>query len=225
MRLMRLMSPCIAVVGLIVIVLVIMETRPRNTNAMIELFGGDERLFLVGDSTLNNSNYVAIENTVASITKKTHSKTILGAEDNAEISWVNEQLTTTSPTKHDTVCLSVGGNDLLNAYRGGDLTNESFLNNAKDSYEKLLNYIHKKYTKRVLLCDLYYPADPSFAKYQPIIKSWNAFLREMGGKYKCTIISISKVVTDANHFTDKIEPSESGSALISSAILKKRVVD
>lgn len=179
----------------------------------------NKTIVLLGDSILNNSNYVDDDETVSALIKKTCSSNsegisvILKAQDNAKIYDVYAQVD--SLIGHDDieptyVFLSVGGNNMLDSQFVS-------LDNLKEQYIKLVTYIHSKLPKsEIYLLGLYYPFDTRFHRYNSNIESWNNFIKETGYKN----IMLDGLLTNKSDIIFSIEPSATGSKKIANEICK-----
>lgn len=178
----------------------------------------------LGDSILNNSNYVPIGESVEDYLKK-HTTIYMGAKDNARVSDVIHQIpstTTNTNIEHRSdggsdkisVILSVGGNDLLK------LTDISVV---YTQYIQLVRYLTTVTTNGgiVYLMNLYYPPDESMHIFYPIIQEWNSKLQTYTKTptNNVTLIDISRVITEPSDVTDLIEPSVSGGLKLTTHIL------
>ena len=84
----------------------------------IEALTNNVDVVLIGDSMLENSNYV--KHTVGLHIKKTHKKTTILAKDDSVVGDIKSQLVNIPKklnNKNTYVFLSVGGNDLLEIYK------------------------------------------------------------------------------------------------------------
>ena len=86
----------------------------------------DSTIILIGDSILNNSNYILLDGkSVPDLIKAEHSDTYNFAKDEAVITDCNlqiEQIPVTKNTKDMYIFVSAGGNNILN--KQNNMTNE-----------------------------------------------------------------------------------------------------
>merc|ERR1711965_328280 len=104
----------------------------------------DYNLILLGDSILNNENYVSNRDTVYSNLKSQYKKCYIYAEDNAVINDINNQydmIPKKLKNKDSIFVISVGGNDLLNSYN-------YLMINKKDN--KYFDSIWNEYKKTII---------------------------------------------------------------------------
>ena len=170
-------------------------------------------IILLGDSILNNSNYVDYEYSVSALIKKTcSSNIILAAQDNAKVEDVYQQIDKLvgNNNKNTYIFLSVGGNNMLD-------TKFVSLDALKQSYLKLVTYIKTKFPKsNIYLLGLYYPFDTRFKRYDSSISEWNQFIKSLGYKY----IMLDGLLTNKSDIIFSIEPSATGSKKIANEICK-----
>lgn len=181
----------------------------------------NKTIILLGDSILNNSNYVENDETVSALIKKTclsdsksdSKSVILKAQDNAKIYDVYSQVDSLIDSYNietTYVFLSVGGNNMLDSKFVS-------LDNLKEQYIKLVTYIHSKLPKsEIYLLGLYYPFDTRFHRYNSNIESWNNFIKETGYKN----IMLDGLLTNKSDIIFSIEPSATGSKKIANEICK-----
>ncbi len=176
-------------------------------------------VLLLGDSILNNSNYVDYENSVSGLIKKTYlsssksksSNIILLAQDNAKVEDVYQQIDRLTNNNIDYIFLSVGGNNILDS-------KFISLDNLKQKYLKLVTHIRAKFSKsKIYLLGLYYPFDIRFKKYSSNINEWNHFIKNSGYKY----IMLDGLLTNKADLVFSIEPSATGSKKIANEICSK----
>jgi hypothetical protein len=183
----------------------------------IEIFNtkkvSDDILICIGDSILNNQNYVPVGKSVIAYLQN-EVKVINVAQDNAKINDVYNQLRRVPYiTSNMSIILSVGGNNLLEYDR---------IETASVKYMELISYINEMYESKLYILNLYYPMDESMKKYYKIISKWNSMLRNtISSKYNnIEIIDISKIINEPTDLVKKIEPSITGGLKIADEIIK-----
>jgi hypothetical protein len=192
----------------------------------------EKTIILLGDSILNNSNYVEYEDSVSALIKKTcfsdsknisrgdskgdskSSNIILAAQDNAKVEDVYQQIDKLVgdifDSKNTYIFLSVGGNNMLD-------TKFVSLDALKQSYLKLVTHIKTKFPKsNIYLLGLYYPFDTRFKRYNSSISEWNQFIKSLEYKY----IMLDGLLTNKSDIIFSIEPSATGSKKIANEICK-----
>jgi len=162
---------------------------------------GFTNTILLGDSMLQNSNYV--EKSIPYLLGQKCKVTTL-AQDGATINDVYRQLDNMpGDLSNSIIFVSVGGNDLLNY---------AHINDMIPKYKTLMKSIQAKFpNSKIVPLNLYYPPNIS----NPNIKPWNDFL---GATFN--IIHVDKIMNMPSDFISNIEPSEIGSYKIANAILK-----
>jgi len=187
----------------------------------IEALTNNVDVVLIGDSMLENSNYV--KHTVGLHIKKTHKKTTILAKDDSVVGDIKSQLVNIPKkfnNKNTYVFLSVGGNDLLEIYKyqNGNIDDYSHIDEVFVKYKKLVNFIKKKYKFNIVLLNIYFPKDAMYVKFHKIIETWNKKLLKFSEKNSFKFLDVSKILYKKNHFTNGIEPSIIGSKILANSI-------
>ena len=191
---------------------------------LYEHFSITPNIVLLGDSILNNSNYVLSQYTVGNTIKKNYQKSckiIVKAADNATITSTHHQLHTLLKqyphinTSNTYIFLSVGGNDIL------QLSPSFTIKMLFQQYKKLVSTIKASFNKTHLrLVNIYYPHSPSYKKYYKDIEKWNHMLATYAKRHKLGIIMLDKNIKDKNDFVMDIEPSRKGAKIIAKMIIR-----
>lgn len=213
--------------ALIITSLISMVHNKLNEYKIIEGFSSEKKYILLGDSILQNKNYVADGNTVENLLREKNLNVICFAEDNSKISDVFMQLNRIPiemNSENTYIFLSAGGNNILSYYvdNNGDVTNSSALRPMFSSYKNLVKSIQTKLPKaKICVLDIYYPDNMSYRQFHSIIGDWNNMLytyavNNQNGFYK--IINISKYLTQKSDFSFGIEPSSIGGKKIADLI-------
>jgi lysophospholipase L1-like esterase len=201
-----------------IIVYFLLKNQKKN---IIEALTNNIDVILIGDSILENSNYVNHTNTIGANIKNTHKKTLVLAKDNSVVDDIKSQLKNI-PKKLDNkntyVFLSIGGNDLLEFYKYQNINDFSYIDNVFSKYKKLVHFIKKKYKFQLVLLNIYYPKEELYIKFHKIIKTWNKKLSVLSKKKNYKFLDISKILYKKKHFTNGIEPSGEGSKLLANGI-------
>ena len=141
-----------AIVLVFIILFFLIKNQDKNIfesfTGHIEALTNDIDIVLIGDSMLENSNYVDKDKTVSSFIKKTHKKNLVLAKDESTVDDIELQLNQIPDNlnnKNTYVFLSVGGNDLLEIYKYQKKdTNELFyVNYVFENYKQLVTDIKK----------------------------------------------------------------------------------
>ena len=189
----------------------------------IEALTNNINIVLLGDSMLENGNYVDEDKTVSSCIKKTHKKNLVLAKDESKIDDIQLQLKRMPDklnNKNTYVFLSVGGNDLLYIYKyqNKDVNKLFYINYVFENYKQLVTDIKKEYNFKLVLLNVYYPKDNYYTKFHNIIKKWNDKLFEFARKNKIQMLDVTNLLHKKKHFTNGIEPSVSGSKILANSI-------
>jgi hypothetical protein len=185
-------------------------------------------VFLLGDSMLDNTLYVAPNESVRDIFKTTTRHNVhLYAKDGALVGDVYSQLHKIHPdydNNNTYICVSAGGNNILELvsihlqYKALNIDNDNEdasegnnVNKIFEQYKKLINAIKLKLPNaNILLLNLYYPtAEPEL---KPLIRHWNdkliAFFENAAKRIR--VIRVDQALTRSDDFTHRIEPSYEG---------------
>jgi len=181
-------------------------------------------IILIGDSVLNNSNYVSSEEytTYSNLKKyinKNNNVTIYNySQDGATINDCYTQLDKTPNFINNKlyIILSCGGNDILNNNGNIDIQNILI-----PKLKTLIESIKVKFPlAQIYLLDIYYPFNTKYTVYNNIIKEWNNQLDNLNiNIFKIIkIIKISKIINTNSDLVYDIEPSNIGSKKIAISI-------
>ncbi len=193
-----------------------------------EHFSGndDKNYILLGDSIIKNNAYVKNGKAIEDILhEKTNGNIYCYAKDESTIVDIYSQLDyiPIELNKGSTaVFLSVGGNDILNNYGDKEVSIKDIkvLNPIFNAYKKLIKSIQTKMNdSKIVLLDIYYPANIKVSQYKPIIEEWNKLISDFASANNLQVINISDILTESTDFTLNIEPSETGGEKIANNIL------
>ena len=208
---------------IIVIVSISFYKEHRKQSLLIEGLTNkpDSTIILIGDSILNNSNYILSEGkSVPDLIKAEHSNTYNFAKDEAVITDCNlqiEQIPPKNNTKDTYIFVSAGGNNILNIQHS--ITNE-LIETFFQQYSTLIHSLKSKFPNaNIYLLNLYYPLDSRFKNLYPYIDQWNSLLLDFSKTNKLKIIQTNKLMINKDDFTNAIEPSIIGGPKIAKAIL------
>ena len=188
-------------------------------------------IVLLGDSILKNNHYVGTGQSVEDLLNNqgsTSQKIVVLAKDDATIATTYSQLdeiTSDLNTEKTSVFLSIGGNDIINAYslQGNDTVNPNVIHMIFYKYKQLVDAIRTKLPKvNIILLDLYFPLKIDYTKYYRVIKIWNKMLVNYvptSPNNITGIIKISDLLIHSSDFASDIEPSESGGKKIVDQII------
>ena len=178
-------------------------------------------IVLIGDSILNNSNYVPSGKSVVDILKTKTQKVFNFAKDGATISDCYGQLDKISIelNKPETfVFISAGGNDILN--KRGQLTSAEVRKIFNDYMDFIKALRVKLSNSKINILNLYMPSNPRYLSYKTSIDLWNQLLKEYSSKIgeMYNVINIDTLLTNPEDFVYDIEPSEIASQKIAEVI-------
>ena len=182
-------------------------------------------IILMGDSVLNNANYVPEGKSVYDSLKTKLSNVINVAKDGATISDLYGQLDKIPVDLNNSntyIFISAGGNDILN--KRTELSNTE-ISQLFDSYMEFLNALKTKLgSVNVNIMNLYLPANPRYQSYKTSINQWNQLIEASSSKIGETynVIDLYTLLTNTNDFVYDIEPSESASDKIAYVIYLTR---
>ena len=189
-------------------------------NTYKENFDKQNYIILIGDSILENSNYVEKYFSVESSIKKTHPNVINLAQDNAIIEEIPTQIKILQQkkiNKDDIVFISVGGNNILNSYRFRKKKNKKFLNSIFQKYTKTILNIKNYIPNKLVLLNIYSP--PNVKEFHNLIKIWNKKQQKFASTNNFKVLDINKLMTNKKYFVKNIEPSNDGGRIIANAII------
>jgi hypothetical protein len=182
----------------------------------------NNNIILMGDSVLNNSNYVSEGKSVYDNLKTKLNNVLNVAKDGATINDLYLQLDEIPIELNNTetyIFISAGGNNILNKQTNTDIT--LLFNNYLD----FLRALRVKLSNvQINIMNLYLPANPRFQSYKKSIDQWNNLINKnssnVGEMYN--VIDINSLLTNSSDFVYDIEPSESGSEKIANIIYLTR---
>lgn len=176
-----------------------------------------KNIILIGDSMLNNSNYVPIGKSVSDIIKKKYN-VVNVAVDNSKIKNVINQLNRipSNYNKSDTyIFLSIGGNDILNLFS----QTEENVNELFNDYLKVIYNIKKKLPKsNIIALNIYHPRATYYKMYYKSIDLWNKLLFENTFE-GYNVLDVDKIINNPLDLVQDIEPSIQGGKKIAYAIM------
>jgi lysophospholipase L1-like esterase len=174
-------------------------------------------IILIGDSVLNNSNYVPEGKSVVSVLESKSKNIVNLAKDGATIMDLYSQLDNVPVELNKSssyVFISVGGNDILK-------NNKENLRALSDKTMSFLDALRARLgSTKINMLNLYLPANPRYQSYKKSVDEWNQLLEERSNKIGAmyNVVDIHSLLTDPSDFVYDIEPSELGSKKIANAI-------
>jgi hypothetical protein len=181
----------------------------------------NDKIVLIGDSVLNNSNYVPAGKSVVDVLKTKTQNVFNFAKDGATISDCYGQLDkipTDLNTTETYVFISAGGNDILN--KRGQLTSAEIRKLFNDYMDFVKALRVKLGSAKINILNLYMPANPRYQSYKSSIDQWNQLIKEYSSKIgeMYTVVGLDGLLTSPNDFVYDIEPSETASEKIANVI-------
>jgi hypothetical protein len=186
---------------------------------IIEQLTNTSRIILIGDSVLNNSNYVQNGESVTDYIKLKTNNVFNFAVDEATIADTYQQLEQLNQTFNNSntfVFVSSGGNNILNskAYLKSTATDDLF-----QQYSQLIQSIKTRLPNARLFClNLYYPANSKYKPYHITIDKWNQLVKD-NEKLGYKVIQTNKLLVSKDDFIYDIEPSAKGAKIIANSLL------
>ena len=208
---------CIIIIAVVVIVVCAFNKTVK------EGLTNNDNIVLIGDSVLNNSNYVAFNETV-----ETNLKEISGganiynfAQDSATISSCYTQLEKIPielNTSNTYIFISAGGNNLLKENVNVD---PSIVTKLFNDYWNFIDSVKIKLPNaHVIILNLYLPFGSRYEIYKSAVEEWNSLIVANMDKngIHYNIIDLYKALTTTDDFVYDIEPSPIAAKKIAAAI-------
>jgi hypothetical protein len=202
--------------------IMIYKEKENQSNIKEGLTNNDNTtIILIGDSILNNSNYILDESkSVPGLIKAEHSDTYVFAKDGAVITDCVSQIEEI-PAKNNTsktnIFVSAGGNNILNSQHK---ISKEMIDTFFQQYSTLIHSLKTKLPNtQIYLLNLYYPLDSRFKNMYPYIEQWNTLVYEFAETNDLEIIQTNKLIINNEDFTNTVEPSEIGGKKLANVIL------
>ncbi len=216
--------PKLTTVAIIIISIVIIFSC-AYFKSLKEGLTNNDTVILMGDSVLNNANYVPSGKSVYDSLKSKLSKVINLAKDGATISDLYGQLDKIPVDLNNTntyIFISAGGNDILN--KRTELSSTE-IKRLFDSYMVFLNALRAKLgSVKINILNLYLPSNPRYQTYKTSIDQWNQLIQSSSNKIgeMYNVVNLNTLLTSPDDFVYDIEPSESASDKIAYLIYLTR---
>jgi hypothetical protein len=192
----------------------------------------NDNVILMGDSVLNNANYVPTGKSVYDILKTKLSKVLNVSKDEATIKDLYEQLNKIPIELNNSetyIFISAGGNDILNdstfsLNKGSDLARPE-LKRLFNTYMDFLKALRVRLgSAKINIMNLYLPSNPRYQSYKPSIDQWNKLIDEYSNKVgeMYNVVDLNSLLNNPSDFVYDIEPSESASEKIANIIYLTR---
>ena len=210
---------------IIVIIAIIIIVSCAYFKSFKEGLTGNNNIILIGDSVLNNSNYVLSGKSVVDVLKTKTQNVFNFAKDGATISDCYSQLDKIPIELNKTetyIFISAGGNDILNKH--GQLTSAE-IKKLFNNYIDFLKALRAKLSSaKINVFNLYIPSNPRYQSYKISIDQWNQLIQEYSSKIgeMYNVINLDMLLTSPEDFVYDIEPSEIASQKIANLIYLTR---
>lgn len=199
---------------LLILFLIIYDT------TLIENYTNRQKIIiLMGDSILDNENYVdkSVVNYIEEQISNSEDVVICLAKDNSTIQDSTQEqypeLNLQDNHSNTYIFVSIGGNDILQkiVYRDASQVVPTTLDSIISDYD---NFIKKVKTKmshsHIILLTLYYPHASYYRNFDSYIDKWNINVITIAKKYHCQVLDLSKFMKNSEDFSHSIEPSDIG---------------
>ena len=163
----------------------------------------NDNIVLIGDSVLNNSNYVSAGKSVVEILKTKTPNVFNFSKDGATIRDCYEQIDKIPlilNKTNTTVFISAGGNDILN---NRTQLNSQEIGNIFNNYIELLKTVKARLDNaNINVLNLYLPINPRYQSYKPSIDQWNQLIKDSSSKIGETynVINLDTLLTSPTDF-------------------------
>jgi lysophospholipase L1-like esterase len=209
----------------IIIVSIIIIFSCAYFKSLKEGLTNNDTVILMGDSVLNNANYVPSGKSVYDRLKTKLSKVINVSKDGATINDLYGQLDKIPVDLNNSntyIFISAGGNDILN--KRTELSSTE-IRRLFDSYMEFLKALRTKLgSAKINILNLYLPSNPRYQSYKTSVEQWNQLINQSSSKVgeMYNVIDLYGLLTSPDDFVYDIEPSESSSDKIAYLIYLTR---
>jgi hypothetical protein len=198
------------IVILFAIMILLLLFNFKNINADVNAFTNNKgrNVVLIGDSMLNNSNYVSQGESVPDLlSNKLVGNTVYNfAKDGATISDCYAQIDKIPIDSNNIIFVSCGGNNILNS-RGQNLN----VTKLFAEYSELIKSIKVRAPNANLyVLNLYMPAGGHHTSYKPAIDQWNQLLQNNASTLGYNVLTTDDLLTLNEDFIYGVEPSFNG---------------
>ena len=208
---------------LLFLLVILFLFRYKLNTYSIDAFTGatDSNIVLIGDSMLNNSAYVQINQSIPELIGKSTNKILYNfAKDGATINDSYTQIDKISTDQNNSktnIFVSIGGNNILNSKQRMDKTS---ISNLFNQYIEFIKSVRSRVPNANLyVLNLYFPVDSRYKSHYNSIEQWNKLIEDNTYlQYK--VIQTNKLLTLEDDFVYSIEPSFKGGQKIADTIVK-----
>lgn len=210
---------------IIIVISILIIVSCAYFNSRKEGLTNNDNIVLIGDSILENSNYVPSGKSVVDLLKTKSSNVFNFAKDGATISDCYNQLDKIPDKLNKTetyIFISAGGNDILN---NKQQLNSSAIRKLFNEYMDFVKAVRAKFgSAKINILNLYLPANPRYKTYKESIDLWNQLIKEYSSKIgeMYNVVYLDTVLTAPEDFIYDIEPSVPASEKIANLIYLTR---
>jgi hypothetical protein len=203
---------------LILFLVVLLLKKEINLNDYYDAFTNNtngKSVVLIGDSMLNNSNYVSQGESVPDLLSKRLVGNIVYnfAKDGATISDCYAQIDKIPFDSNSTIFISCGGNNILNSRQNLNVTN------LFTEYSELIKSIKVRAPNASFyVLNLYTPASGLYKSYKPAIDQWNQILDDNAALLGYQVLRTDNLLVLDEDFVYGVEPSFKGGKKLVSKI-------
>ena len=155
--------------GIVLLLSIVIFFCIMQVKKTVENMEDNNYVVLLGDSIFQNKKYVKPKNSVEYRLKNKINSMVLAQDDSMikDISNQYERLPKKLDNLNTYLFISVGGNDLLEIYKYGnvEVDNDEPLDFIFELYKKEINNLRKKTNCTMVLTDLYYITDPEYKQF------------------------------------------------------------
>jgi hypothetical protein len=204
---------------LILFLVVLLLKKEINLNDYYDAFTNNtngKSVVLIGDSMLNNSNYVSQGESVPDLLSKRLVGNIVYnfAKDGATISDCYAQIDKIPFDSNSTIFVSCGGNNILNSRQNLNVTN------LFAEYSELIKSIKVRAPNASFyVLNLYTPASGLYNSYKPAIDQWNQILDDNASLLGYQVLRTDNLLVLDEDFVYGVEPSFKGGKKLVSKIV------
>jgi len=197
--------------AIMILLLLLFNSKINTIDANLDVFTNNKSqdVILIGDSMLNNSNYVSQGESIPDLlSRKLVGNTVYNfAKDGATISDCYAQIDKIPLDSNTTIFVSCGGNNILNS-RGQNLN----VTKLFAEYSELIKSVKVRTNDNIDLyvLNLYMPAGGHHTSYKPAIDQWNQLLQNNASVLGYSVLTTNDLLTASEDFIYGVEPSFNG---------------
>lgn len=188
-------------------------------NPFFESFSNNTTIILLGDSILNNANFVPSGKSIFDILKSKNTNTINYSTNEANITDTIYQINsiqTDLSNDNINIFISAGGNNILQSTNTGQKPD---ITNLFSQLVKVIQTVKARLPNaKIFLLNLYLPPTPKFIIFKDYITDWNNLLQTNKNNYNYKIVDIYTLLNNTQDFINDYEPSVTGGNKIANAI-------